>query len=429
MSDATQQDAPQSNGPVLAADGTPLKQSLARSLRRQKLRALILIAPLLLFVILSFLVPIASMLFRSVENGIVEETLPETVAELASWDATSGELPPEEVYAAFVRDMVVAVDEKTHTRLGSRLNYEETGMSSMFRRSGRAIKKLDPVEDAPFKEKLIDIHDGWGEVKTWATIQTHSGKYTDGYFLNAVDMQRTAEGPEMQPENKRILLTLFGRTLKMSLIITGFCILLSYPVAWLLANLPMRISNLLMILVLLPFWTSLLVRTSAWKVMLQQQGVINDTLVWLGLVADDARLVIINNQIGTIVAMTHILLPFMILPMYSVMQTIQPTYLRAAKSLGATNWTAFWRVYFPQSIPGIGAGSILVFILAIGYYITPEIVGGTKGVFISNRIAYHISSSLNWGLAAALGTILLAVVLILYWAYDKIVGIDNVKLG
>jgi putative spermidine/putrescine transport system permease protein len=163
--------------------------------------------------------------------------------------------------------------------------------------------------------------------------------------------------------------------------------------------------------------------------MLQQQGVINDTLVWLGIVGDDSRLALINNQTGTIIAMTHILLPFMILPLYSVMKTIPPSYLRAAKSLGATNWTAFWRVYFPQSVPGIGAGSILVFILAIGYYITPELVGGTTGTFISNRIAYHISSSLNWGLAAALGAILLAVVLGLYYAYDKIVGIDNVKLG
>jgi putative spermidine/putrescine transport system permease protein len=171
------------------------------------------------------------------------------------------------------------------------------------------------------------------------------------------------------------------------------------------------------------------VRTSAWKVMLQQNGVINEVLVWIGLVPDAERLILINNQFGTIIAMTHILLPFMILPMYSVMSTIPPVYLRAAKSMGATNWTAFWRVYFPQSIPGIGAGSILVFILSIGYYITPEIVGGTKGVFISNRIAYHISSSLNWGLAAALGTILLVVVLALYWAYDRIVGIDNVKLG
>jgi putative spermidine/putrescine transport system permease protein len=137
----------------------------------------------------------------------------------------------------------------------------------------------------------------------------------------------------------------------------------------------------------------------------------------------------INNQTGTVIAMTHILLPFMILPLYSVMKTIPPAYLRAAKSLGANDWTAFWRVYFPQTVPGIGAGAILVFILSIGYYITPELVGGTSGIFISNRIAYHISSSLNWGLGAALGVMLLVVVLALYWVYDKIVGIDNVKLG
>ncbi|NOD90973.1 MULTISPECIES: ABC transporter permease [unclassified Ruegeria] len=422
-------DATQNAGPMLAADGTPLKQSLARSLRRQKLRALMLVAPLLLFVLFSFIVPIASMLFRSVENGIVQETLPLTVEALQSWEENSGELPDEAVYDAFVQDMVVAVDNKTHTRLGSRLNYEETGMSSMFRRSGRKMGKLDPETDGPFKDQVIEIHEGWGDPQTWAVIKTHSPAVTNGYFLNAVDMRRTPEGAQAQPEDKQILIKLFGRTLFMSLVITASCILLAYPVSYLLATLPMRVSNLLMILVLLPFWTSLLVRTSAWKVMLQQQGVINETLVWLGLVADDARLVIINNQIGTIIAMTHILLPFMILPMYSVMQTIPESYTRAAKSMGATNWTTFWRIYFPQSIPGIGAGSILVFILAIGYYITPEIVGGTKGVFISNRIAYHISSSLNWGLAAALGTILLAVVLLLYWCYDKIVGIDNVKLG
>ncbi|WP_282091194.1 ABC transporter permease [Epibacterium ulvae] len=422
-------DAGSSTGPMRAADGTPLKQSLARSLRRQKLRALMLIAPLLVFVMLSFIIPIASMLFRSVENSIVAETLPLTVEALQDWDEHAGTLPDEAVYDAFVRDMIVAIEAKKHTRLGSRLNYEETGMSSMFRRSGRKIKRLDPDTDGPFKEQLIDIHKGWGEVQTWSTIKTHSPELTNGYFLNAIDMQRTAEGAQAQPEDKQILIRLFGRTLFMSLVITGSCILLAYPVSYLLATLPMRTSNLLMILVLLPFWTSLLVRTSAWKVMLQQQGVINETLVWLGFIADDVRLVIINNQIGTIVAMTHILLPFMILPMYSVMQTIPITYSRAAKSMGATNWTTFWRIYFPQSVPGIGAGAILVFILSIGYYITPEIVGGTKGVFISNRIAYHISSSLNWGLAAALGTILLAVVLLLYWVYDKIVGIDNVKLG
>ena len=417
------------NSILLSADGTPLKKSLSRSLRQQKIRALLLISPLLIFILVAFIMPIVSMLSRSVENDLVSQTLPATVTAIQSWDALSGELPDELVYKAFAQDIQNAAKAKVHTKVALRLNYEKSGIASLFKKTARKAKKWDIETDGPFKEKLIKVHKGWGEVEVWQTIKTHSPRYTSGYFLNAIDMRKTAEGADFQPEDKTILIKLFQRTLIMSLIITFSCILLGYPVAWLLANLPMRQANLLMILVLLPFWTSLLVRTSAWKVMLQQQGVINDILVQLSLVSDDARLIMINNEIGTIVAMTHILLPFMILPMYSVMQTIPPSYLRAAKSLGATNWTAFWRVYFPQSMPGIGAGSILVFILAIGYYITPEIVGGTKGVFISNRIAYHILKSLNWGLAAALGTILLVAVLILYWTYDKIVGIDNVKLG
>ena len=417
------------NSILLSADGTPLKKSLSRSLRQQKIRALLLISPLLIFILVAFIMPIVSMLSRSVENDLVSQTLPATVSAIQSWDALSGELPDELVYKAFAQDIQNAAKAKVHTKVALRLNYEKSGIASLFKKTARKAKKWDIETDGPFKEKLIKVHKGWGEVEVWQTIKTHSPRYTSGYFLYTIDMRKTAEGADFQPEDKTILIKLFQRTLVMSLIITFSCILLGYPVAWLLANLPMRQANLLMILVLLPFWTSLLVRTSAWKVMLQQQGVINDILVQLSLVSDDARLIMINNEIGTIVAMTHILLPFMILPMYSVMQTIPPSYLRAAKSLGATNWTAFWRVYFPQSIPGIGAGSILVFILAIGYYITPEIVGGTKGVFISNRIAYHILKSLNWGLAAALGTILLVAVLILYWTYDKIVGIDNVKLG
>ncbi|MGC1495992.1 MAG: ABC transporter permease [Sulfitobacter sp.] len=423
MSDTT------TTGPVLAADGTPLKKSLNRALRMQKMRALALIAPLLIFVLVTFVAPIADMLFRSVENDIVSDTLPLTVEELGNWDPNSNAAPDEAVFKALAADFKVAVAEKAHTRLGSRLNYEMTGLSSLFRKTGRKAKKFDLETGTDFKAQFEDIDKDWVDPKVWQTIHTYSPTLTNGYFLNAIDMQKSPDGPEMRPENQQIYLTLFWRTLVMSVMITCSCILLGYPVAWILANLPPRTANMLMILVLLPFWTSLLVRTSAWKVMLQQQGVINDTLVWLGIVATDDRLALINNQTGTIIAMTHILLPFMILPLYSVMATIPQTYLRAAKSLGATNWTAFWRVYFPQSVPGIGAGSILVFILAIGYYITPEIVGGTSGTFISNRIAYHISSSLNWGLGAALGAILLAAVMMLYYAYDKIVGIDNVKLG
>ena len=552
MSDTT------GSGPMLAADGTPLKESLGRALRRQKIRALMLIAPLLLFVTLTFVVPIVSMLFRSVENQIVSGTLPGTVVAMEQWDSESGEVPSEDVFQNLFFDMFNAAEAKEHTKLGTRLNYENTGLASMFRTSGRSMDDIgeefqDAIEDVDerfeegafwyammngqggddlllerrerwvdltgddmsgdigfmpssaivgllpltsaaytdfaiwtviededivaeedpweavyaalavdlrdpavvaavasydgegaqalqalaaadlpqttFTDAFADLDEDWVDTSVWKTIDVYSSNLTSGYFLNSVDRELTPEGVDLRPDNERLYIKLFGRTLWMSLLITTSCIILGYPIAWLLANLPMRTANVLMILVLLPFWTSLLVRTSAWKVLLQQQGVINELLVWLGFVDDANRLILMNNSTGTIIAMTHILLPFMILPLYSVMKTINPTYLRAAKSLGATNITAFRRVYFPQSVPGIGAGSILVFILAIGYYITPEIVGGTDGVFISNRIAYHISRSLNWGLAAALGTILLVLVLALYWCYDQIVGIDNVKLG
>ena len=421
MSETTAQD-----GPMLAADGRPLKVSLQRALRRQKLRAVFLIAPLLAFIVITFVMPIADMLYRSVENSIVPDTLPRTVEALEDWDATSGEMPPEEVFAAMHADLVIAEEKKIHTRVGSRLNYETPGISSLFRKTGR---RADRMDEGNYREQFLDIDEDWGNVEVWATIKRYSGTLTAGYFLNAVDAELTAEGVQMKDEDERIYLFLLWRTMLLSTLITLACAILGYPIAFLLANLPLRTSNLLMILVLLPFWTSLLVRTSSWIVLLQQQGVLNDTLVSLGIVGDQSRLELMYNQTGTIIAMTHILLPFMILPLYSVMKTISPSYVRAAKSLGATDWTAFWKIYFPNSLPGIGAGAVLVFILAIGYYITPELVGGTSGIFISNRIAYHISSSLNWGLAAALGVILLSVILIFYYVYDKIVGIDNVKLG
>ncbi|MBY6201064.1 ABC transporter permease [Maritalea mobilis] len=333
-------------------------------------------------------------------------------------DSPLEEEPWNSVYLALYRDLVTVP-------AASVVEYDGVGAEMLV----AADTAVDGFETVDLRAVWEDMDDGWVEMPIWETIEAFSDPYTAGYFLAAVDLQLTPDGIEQQPDEQRIYLLLFQRTIFMSLVITISCILLGYPIAYLLSNLPLRTSNLLLILVLLPFWTSLLVRTSAWKVLLQNQGVINDTLVWLGFVADDARLALINNQTGTIIAMTHILLPFMILPLYSVMKTIPPSYVRAAKSLGATQWTAFWRVYFPQSVPGIGAGSILVFILSIGYYITPELVGGRTGTFISNRIAFHISESLNWGLAAALGSILLALVLALYWLYDRMVGIDNVKLG
>lgn len=412
---------------MTTSDGIPLKVSLQRALRRSRRRAFFLVLPLLAFLTISFVLPIFDMLFRSVDNTIVPQNLPSVVKAIEDWDPKASELPSEAVYEAMVKDIQIGFEEKTLGSLARRLNYDLTGSASLFRKSGRRASK---IEGAPYKEQLIEVDEDWGDPAIWNLIKRESDSLTASYFLSAVDMRYDEQGDiAMQPDYQQIYLKLFWRTLVMSAIITGLCILLGYPVAYLMATLPLRTSNLLMILVLLPFWTSLLVRTTAWIALLQTQGVLNDLLVAVGVLSDDGRIRMIYNQTGTIVAMTHILLPFMILPLYSVMKTIPPSYMRAARSMGANPFTAFVRVYMPNTVAGVGAGSILCFILAIGYYITPALVGGQSGTLISNFIADHISVTLNWGLAAALGVILLGLVMLLYVIYDRIVGIDNMKLG
>ena len=411
---------------MVTADGTPLKVSLARAKRRARNRALLLVAPLFLFIFVTFFIPIFSMLFRSVENDIVAQTLHRTIPLLQQWDESGDTIPGEDVFEALQQDFVEGFKDKTIGRPGRRLNYEKPGFSSLFRKTGRKAKKMEP----PYQEAFLEVSKNWGDVEYWRVLKRESSKYTPSYYLSALDFSYDPQGRVMKnPGEESIYLKLFWRTLWMSVVITLLCLILAYPISYLLSTLPARTSNLLMILVLLPFWTSLLVRTSAWIAILQQEGVINDLLVFIGVLSDDGRLAMIHNQVGTIVAMVHVLLPFMVLPLYSVMRTIPPSYLRAARSLGANPFTAFVRVYMPNTVPGIGAGAILVFIIAIGYYITPALVGGQSGTLISNYIAYHLEGSLNWGLAAALGAILLGAILALYLLYDKIVGIDNMKLG
>ena len=413
---------------LVTADGTPLKISLARAQRRSKIVAFSMVLPLLIFILIAFLIPIADMLSLSVDNSITKEILPKSVIALQNWDETSGELPDEVVFAAMVEEIKKAKAAREHTKIGSRLNYESSGFSSLFRKAGRKVKK---IKKPPYKEALIKSDKRWGEIKTWQVIKQFSTEYTDGYYLAALDFKRnpTTGNIESLPKKDSIYLKLFWRTMLLSSLITFLTFIIGFPLAYMLATVSTRLSNILIIFVLLPFWTSLLVRTTSWIALLQQEGVINDFLVLVGIISEDGRLAMIHNATGTVVAMTHILLPFMILPLFSVMKTIPKSYVRAAVSLGAHPWMAFWKVYFPNTGAGIGAGSILVFIIAIGYYITPALVGGSSGTFISNRIAYHISSSLNWGLGAALGVILLGIVLALFVLYDRIVGIDNMKLN
>ncbi|MEM7439080.1 MAG: ABC transporter permease [Pseudomonadota bacterium] len=409
---------------LLAADGTPLKRKLRQALFRSRVRAFGLVVPLLMLIVMAFLIPIVLFLWQAVYNDTFSSNMPNVTPKLAAWDGVSD--PTEDMYEALVKDLIATREAKTIGKVATAVNRELSGTRSLFTSTARKAKKLEP----PFKEALIDTKKKWGDLETWQAMKIASKALTTAYIAGAVDMQLNADGSHsMKPEDRRIHITLFLRTMQISIIVTLMGVVLGYPVAFLLSNLSVRTSNLLLILVLLPFWTSLLVRTTAWIAMLQGQGVLNDLFVVFGLATDEDRFSLIYNKTGTLIAMTHILLPFMILPLYSVMKTIPPSYVRAARSMGATPWTAFWRVYFPQSIPGIGAGGILVFILAISFYITPALVGGQDGTMISNFIDFHMRSSLNWSLAAAMGLVLLVIVLFLYWLYDRIVGIDNMKLG
>jgi putative spermidine/putrescine transport system permease protein len=410
---------------ILSSDGVPLEVSLKKAERRNKLRALMLVGPLFLFLLITYVFPIGDMLFRSVDDRMITKMLPNTFTALEKWDGK--DLPAEEVYEAFYKDFYPLAIAKESGKLYQRLNYEKSGFSSGLKKTNRKIKKF---EKGNYKEQFMATHKIWNKVEYWVALKNTAPNWSYAKYLKGIDLKFDDKGNiEQVAEDRQIHKILWMRTLNVAFWVTVFCFCLAYPISHLLATLPMKYSNLLMICVLLPFWTSLLVRTSSWMVLLQQQGPINDLIVWLGLAANDNRPELMYNVIGTFVAMTQILLPFMVLPLYSVMKTISPSLMRAGKSLGGTPLTAFIKIYFPLTMPGIGAGCLLVFIISIGYYITPALVGGASGSLISNTIAYHMKSSLDWAFASALGTMLLVGVLTIYWIYNKLVGIDNIKLG
>lgn len=411
-------------GLLTTSDGRSLKSALASAQKRAKRRAFLLVLPLLAFIVITFIVPIGQLMHQAIYNDGFSANMPRLTAWFA--ETPPGTPPDETAWEALALDLRDAAAARTVGVVGTRVNYEMSGTRSLFTSTARAASRFEP----PYREALLEEDAKWDDPVLWGTMRQVSYAYSANFFLAALDMTRDVNGKIVpMPEDRQIYVSLFLKTFLLAGLITFTCFVLGFPIAHLLATLPMRWSNLLMILVLLPFWTSLLVRTTSWMVLLQQQGVVNNSLVSLGLISEDGRIQMIYNQAGTIIAMTHILLPFMILPLYSVMRPIPPSYVRAARSLGATSWTAFRRVYLPQTLPGVGAGSLLVFILAVGYYITPALVGGASGQLISNLIAFHMQSSLNWSLASALAALLLGAVLVLYWLYDRLVGIDNLKLG
>ena len=411
--------------PITTADGTPLKISLRRAERKKRIKGILFLIPALVFIIITFILPITDMLLRSIYISEVKDLLHHTVASLEDWDGR--ELPGESTFFSLAQELILLKENRSIGKVALRLNYEKSGMRSLI---NKTVRQLNKVEGKSYKEKLLEIDNDWGDREVWAVIKRLGKGLTSVYLLASFDLKMNADNHIVsQPKDLRIYSYIWLRTLWVSLSLMVLCIFLGYPVAYLLANTPLKTSNLLMICVLLPFWTSILVRLTSWIVILQKEGVLNDIFVWLGIISDENRIRMIYNMTGTFVAMLQVLLPFMILPLYSVMKTINPSYMRAARSLGANPARAFWEVYVPQTLPGIGAGGILVFILAVGYYITPALVGGSTGTLISNFIALNMSKTLNWGLAAAMGTILLMLILVIYWLYNRLIGIENMKLG
>jgi putative spermidine/putrescine transport system permease protein len=404
-----------------------LARDLKRAERRRRLMAIALIAPLFLFLLVSFVLPIGDMLRRSMVDTELSEVWPRTTALTKAWVWDRKSDPTPAMFRALGEDIRESAQSRTISIAARRLNYALRNGRSLVMNTGRALRS-ETDDPSDWRARLVEIDPAWGERATWIAIAQAAGPFTDFYLLTALDLERTANDKiAWRPPKQSLYLQVLGRTLLISVTVTVLALVLGFPVAYLVANAPKRIAGLLLILVLLPFWTSLLVRSAAWIVLLQDQGLINGALQALGIINEPVRLIF--NRTGVVVAMTHVLLPFMILPMIATMKTIPPTYMRAALSLGAHPAIAFVRVYLPQTLPGVAAGVLLVFIMALGYYVTPALVGGADDQMLAHFIAFYTTSSANWGLAAALGVMLLTATAVLYLVYARLVGMGLVKLG
>jgi putative spermidine/putrescine transport system permease protein len=290
----------------------------------------------------------------------------------------------------------------------------DTSAFSIFQApsAGGGTNDVDDLPDDP-RERLEAIDARWADTAYWAAMKRATWQLTPHYLLRTVDMTMDEDNRIVRlPENQRIFVNLIWRTFVISVVVTMATVALGFPLAVYIASLPPNRAALVMFMVLVPLWTSILVRTTAWLVLLQDQGLLNDTIMFFGL--SDERLQLVRNRFGVYIAMIHICLPFMVLPIYSSISSLNKGYLKAAASLGAHPIRVFTKVYVPLVFPGVAAGSMLVFILALGFYITPAIVGGPRDQMVSSFIADAVNRDLNWGLAAALTLVLIAMVILTF---------------
>lgn len=386
-----------------------------------------LVAPLLLFLLAVFVLPIGAFLMRAVQEADVAPVLPQTVAALRGWDGQA--TPGEPAFAALVADLRAARARDQAAgggeiaRASARLNADWPGFRSLLPTTAR--RAAAPFEGSA-RDAVVAIAEDWGSPAPWSAIRRAGGPYSDFNLLAVLDMKRDAGGSiAAAPEDASIFRGILWRTLWIGALATLICLAVGYPLAWLIATAPPRAVPWLLGGVLLPFWTSLIVRTAAWMVLLQREGVVNAALSALHIT--DAPLPLLFNRGAVLLAMVHILLPFMVLPIYASLKALDWRLPRAAMSLGASPLRAFLRVSLPLSLPGIGAGCLLVFIQALGFYVTPALLGGANDQMVPYFVAFYASRTVNWGMAAALSCLLLLAVALVVVVYGRLVGFGRVR--
>ena len=399
-----------------------LRAALKRHEQIKTFKALALISPALVFILAAFILPIGLTLYRAVDNGELRRALPGVYRTIGAW---AGEgLPDEQTFKAMADDLRTGFRQKSLGNPGRRLNLELPGFLNLLQSTGRKLSATaDPI--ASYQTFFGQLDHRWADPQYWHAVRRASGYWTDFYFLTAFDLRRDDTGAVVQvPEAQRLFIDVLIRSLWISLLVTAVCFVIGFPIAFTMSTLSPGAANAALMLVLLPFWTSILVRTTAWLVLLQKEGLVNGFLLLIGVLSAPESLMF--TRFGVIVALSHVLLPYMVLTQYAVMKGIDPLYVRSARSLGANPWQTFSRVYFPLALPGIAAGCLLVFILSIGSYVTPALIGGRHDQMISYFIAFNVNQTVNWGLAAALSVLLLALVLALYPLYARFAGIKQV---
>lgn len=379
---------------------------------------LLFLAPLAAFLLVFFAGPIADLLTRSVREVEVPRALPQTIEALDAWHY--GTKLPSNIFVKLANDLSEARERGTLADAARRLNYEIPGLRTTLMRASKKVGAAPEgtIFDSDFFTELDPV---LGSPEFFAVVQRARGPVSDFYLLSAFDLQRNFSGEiQSAPKEYRIYIDVLIRTLLISFSVTLGCIVLGFPLAHLLVSVSEKTADWLIVLVLLPFWTSLLVRTAGWVVLLQREGLINKALIDLGFLAEPLDL--IYNRTGVLISMTHVLLPFMILPLYGVFKGIDPLYMKAASSLGAGPVTRFVKIYLPLAAPGLVAGGLMVFIQALGYYITPALVGSASDQMLSFFVANYTTDTGNWGMAATLGLIMLIITLVLYAIAQRLSG-------